>query len=77
MMASGVCSACVCGAKLNLGDRVLGELEKNSFIALPVNGGHSGLLPSKTMCPHPGEFAEEFYVQEFSCLHSFLSLLLL
>ena len=57
--------------------RVLGELEKNSFIALPVKGGHSGLLPSKTTCPHPGEFAEEFYVQEYSCLPSFLSLFLI
>ena len=27
-------------AKLNLGDRVLGEVEKNRFIALPVKGGH-------------------------------------
>ena len=45
MMASGVCSACVCGAKLNLGDRVLGELEKNSFIALLGKGGHSRLVP--------------------------------
>ena len=26
------------GAKLNLGDRVLGEVEKNSFIALPGKG---------------------------------------
>ena len=26
---------------------VLGAIEKNSFIALPGKGGHSGLLPSK------------------------------
>ena len=32
---------------LNLGDRVLGEVEKCSFIALPDKGGHSGLMPSK------------------------------
>ena len=35
------------GTELNLGDRVLGEVEKNSFIALPGEGGHSGLMPSK------------------------------
>ena len=34
-------------AKLNLGDRVLGEVEKDSFIALPGKGGHSRLLPQK------------------------------
>ena len=28
------------GAKSNLGDRLLGEVEKNSFIALPGKGGH-------------------------------------
>ena len=33
--------------KLNLEDRVLGEAEKNSFIALPGEGGHSELMPSK------------------------------
>ena len=47
--------------KSNLRDRALGEVEKNSFIALPGKGGHSRLLPSKTMCPNPGEFGEEFY----------------
>ena len=41
-------------AKSNLWDRVLGEIEKNSFIALPGKWGHSGLLPSKTMCPLSG-----------------------
>ena len=25
--------------------RVLGEVEKNTFIALPGKGGHSGLVP--------------------------------
>ena len=39
------------GAELNLGDRVLGEVEKKSFIALPGKGGHSRILPLKTMCP--------------------------
>ena len=36
------------GAELNLGDGVLGEVEKNSFIALPGKGGHSRLMPLKT-----------------------------
>ena len=36
---------------MNLGDRVLAQSEKNSFIALPGRGGHSGLLPSK-LCSH-------------------------
>ena len=49
------------GAESNLRDRALGEVEKNSFIVLPGKGGHSGLLPSKTMCPKPGRFDEEFY----------------
>ena len=35
------------GAKLNLGDRVLGEVEKNSFIALPGKGTQRGLVPSE------------------------------
>ena len=37
------------------------EVEKNNFIALPGKGGRSGLLPSKTVCPNPGGFGEEFY----------------
>ena len=49
------------GAKLNLRDRVLDEVETNSFIALPGKGGQSRLMPSKTMCPNLGEFGEEFY----------------
>ena len=48
-------------AKSNLRDRVLGEVEKNSFIALPGKGGQSGLLHWKIMWPNPGEFGEEFY----------------
>ena len=47
-------------AELNLGDRVLSELEKNSFIALPGKGGHSRLLSQKTVCPNLGGFDEEF-----------------
>ena len=38
-------------AESNLRDRVLGEVEKNSFIALPGKGGHSGLMPSKLCVP--------------------------
>ena len=43
----------------------MGEVEKNSFIALPGKGGHKGLMPSKTVCPNPGcgggALGEEFY----------------
>ena len=49
------------GAELNLRDRVLGEVEKNSFIALPGKVGHGRLLPAKIVCPNPGGFGEEFY----------------
>ena len=45
-------SASLCtSAELNLGDRVLGEVEKNNFIALPGQGGHSKLMPSKLHVP--------------------------
>ena len=49
------------GAELNLGDRVLGEVEKNSFIALPGKGGHSRLLP-QNLCVFPsvGGLGEAF-----------------
>ena len=48
------------GAESNLRGRVLGEVEKNSFIALPGKWEHSRLLPLKTVCPNPGGFGEEF-----------------
>ena len=48
-------------AESNLRDRVLGEVEKNGFVALPGKGGQGGLLPSKTMCPNLGGFDEEIY----------------
>ena len=53
-------------AELNLGDRVWGEIEKNrkKKIALSLcqaKGGHSGLLPLKTVCTYPDGFFEEFY----------------
>lgn len=51
---------CAC-ARLNLRDRVLSEIENDSFIALLGKGGHSGLM-LKTVCPNMGvRFGEEFY----------------
>ena len=35
----------------NLRDRVLGEVEKSSFTALPGKGGHRGVNPLKTRVP--------------------------
>ena len=32
----------------------MGEVEKDSFIALPGKGSHSGLIAFKTMCPNAG-----------------------
>ena len=46
------------GAELNLGNRVLGEIEKNSFTSLPGKGGDSGLMLSK-LCPNLERFGEE------------------
>ena len=40
------------GAEMNLGDKVWGEVEKNSFIALPGKWGHSWLMPSRLYIPH-------------------------
>ena len=42
------------GAELNLRDRVVGEVEKNSFIIVPGKGlaggdGHIGLMPSSKL----------------------------
>ena len=48
------------GAELNLSDRVLDEVEKDSFIILPGKGGHSGLLLGKAACPHLGGLGKEF-----------------
>ena len=31
----------------NLRDRILGEIGKNTFIAVPGKAGHSGLVPQK------------------------------
>ena len=41
--------------------RVLGEVEKDSFIIFPGKGGHSRLLPQNTRYPNLGGFDEEFY----------------
>ena len=49
------------GAESNLRDRVLGEVEKNNFIALPGKRQHSRLVPIKTVCPNLEGFGEEFY----------------
>ena len=35
----------------NLRDRILGEIGKNTFIAVPGKAGHSGLVPSKLCVP--------------------------
>lgn len=40
--------------------RVWGEVEQNSSIALPGTGGHSGLLPSETVCPYLGGRVRSF-----------------
>ena len=39
------------GAEQKRVERVLGEVEKNSFIALPGRADHSGLLPSELCVP--------------------------
>ena len=47
-------------ARLNLRDRLLGKVEKKGFIVLPDKGGHSGLMPLRTMCPNQEGIGEEF-----------------
>ena len=41
--------------------RVLGDIEKNTLIALPGKGGLCGLLSLKTLCLNTEGFDEEFY----------------
>ena len=55
-------------AKLNVGDSVLDEVEKNRFIALPGKGGHSRLMPLK-LCPNGEVFLRSFIamIQGQSC----------
>ena len=45
-------------------ETVLGEVEKNSFVALPGKGGHRELLPSKSICPILGGF-DDYLQQRF------------
>ena len=40
---------------------MLGQVERDRFTGLSGKGGHSGLLPSKTMCPNWEGFDEEFH----------------
>ena len=47
--------------KSNLRDRVWGEVEKESFLALPGKGGHSELSP-QTKCPNLGKIVTRFIV---------------
>ena len=55
-------SASLCtDAKSNLRHRVLGEVEKDSFITLPGKGVHRGILLRNPMCSSSGEFGEEFH----------------
>ena len=49
------------GAESNLRDRVLGEVKRKSFIALPGKGEHSRLMPVKTVCPNLGGFDAGIY----------------
>ena len=49
------------GAKLNFGDRVLGEAEKSSFIALPGKESKTGSCP-QIMCPNLGKIGRGFLV---------------
>ena len=52
-------------AKLNLSDRVLGKVQKTSFIAFAGKREIVGFCPSKTACPNPGGFDEKFYKNWF------------
>ena len=44
-------------------ETVLSEVEKDSFITLPDKGGHSGILPQKTMCPNLERIVRSFMIQ--------------
>ena len=48
------------GAELNLGNRVLGEIKKNSFIALPGNGDPVGSCLQKLGVPMQQELMRSF-----------------
>ena len=50
------------GAELNLGDRVLDEVEIAIALLLCwAKGARVGSCPPKTVCPNMGGFGEEFY----------------
>ena len=50
------------GIELNLRDRVAGEVEKYSFIALPGKGGPQRANALKPVCPHLEEVVRSFIV---------------
>ena len=49
-------------AESNLGDRVLDEVEKDSFIAWSGRGGHSMLMTPRTKCPNLGKIVTSFII---------------
>ena len=58
------------GAESNLEERVLDEVEKNSFIVLPGKAGHSSLLPFKKLCDPTQESLVRSFIamfQRWSC----------
>ena len=69
------------GTELNLRDRVLGDVDKNSFITLPEKGIQIGLLPLKPKCLNWEDLMRNFIakIQRCGCkrlgcvqgLHSF------
>ena len=46
------------GAESNLGDRVLGAVEKHTLLLCQAKGNTAGTSKN---CPNPGGFDEEFY----------------
>ena len=62
------------GAELNLRVRVLDDVEKDSFIILPGERGHSGFLLGKAVCPHLGGLGKEFSNNTFPRLGLLTSL---
>ena len=48
------------GAKLNLRDRVLDGVERNSSIALPGKVGRKGIMPLKLWVPTCGDLVRSF-----------------
>ena len=48
------------GTESNLRDRVLGEVEKKSFIVLPSKGEHSGLMSQKPCVPTQEDSVRSF-----------------